>query len=125
MNLVLIVDDVQFERRRLAEAACREGLAFAEASNGVEALAVVDRLRPDLILTDLMMPVMDGLTFVRELRRKSINTPVVAITSDQQDYTRQEFLKLGAHAVLSKPWDHDDVSRLLRNVRIARADEIA
>lgn len=122
MFLVLIVDDIQFERRRIGEAVRREGLAFAEASNGAEALVLVERFKPHLILTDLMMPVMDGLKLLRELNRRSIGIPTVVITSDAQEGTRRECLELGAIDVLIKPWNEDELAPIMRSVAAGRAD---
>lgn len=121
MFLVLIVDDIQFERRRISEVVKREGLAFAEASNGAEALVLIERFKPHLILTDLMMPEMDGLELLRELRRCSSDIPTAVITSDAQKGTRRECLELGALDVLVKPWREDDLARIVRSVTNIRA----
>ena len=122
MTLVLVVDDIQLERRRVGEVLRKEGLAFAEASNGVEALELVETLRPDMVLTDLMMPQMDGVAFLAEMRRRRINIPTVVITSDAQEETRCECIGLGAVSVLIKPWDEADLVRLIRRLANVRAD---
>jgi CheY-like chemotaxis protein len=119
---VLIVDDIQFERRRIGEAVKREGLAFAEAGNGAEALELVEQLKPRLILTDLVMPVMDGLELLRELRRRFIDIPTVVITSDAQEETRRECLGLGASDVLGKPWEECELAPIIRSVARGRAE---
>jgi two-component system chemotaxis response regulator CheY len=102
--LVLIVDDMSLERRRVRELVAREGYAFAEAANGLEALAMIDQQRPDCILTDLTMPEMDGFQLLGILQSRENRIPVMVLTADRQAETRAECQRLGAVTVLHKAW---------------------
>ncbi|MFQ5806733.1 MAG: response regulator [Phycisphaerae bacterium] len=116
MPLVLIVDDVSFERRRVREVVKREGYACAEAANGCEALAVIDEQPPDCILTDLTMPQMDGFQLLGILQGRGGRIPAIVLTADRQQQTRQECESLGAVAVLHKTWDSEALGEALRKV---------
>jgi CheY-like chemotaxis protein len=91
---VLIVDDDSEARRRLRVVLERNGWTVAEVANGQEALDVVSRALPRLILLDLTMPVMDGFTFLRALREKPgcADVPVVVLTS--RDLSAEERRKI-------------------------------
>lgn len=106
MATVLIVDDLAEHRVFLGEVVRRAGHAVLEAADGAEALEVVRRERPALVITDILMETMDGVQFVRQLR----NEPAVADTrvvfcSSAYHHAEMENLRvsLGVHAVLYKP----------------------
>src|SRR5258708_7671574 len=83
MPKILVVDDRDENRFLLASILGPSGYAVIEACDGAEALAAVDEHRPDLIVTDILMPTMDGFEFVRQLRAKPAlaATPVVFCTA--------------------------------------------
>ncbi|MBV9747199.1 MAG: response regulator [Acetobacteraceae bacterium] len=95
---VLVVDDDADLRARLRMQLERGGLQVAEAADGQEALAEVDRRVPGLVLLDLMMPVMDGFAFLRALRARphGRHVPVVVLTA--RDMTAEELESLGKQA---------------------------
>ncbi len=100
---VLVVDDDDDGRERLRRSLTREGWKVDEARNGRIALEHYDRSRPNLILLDLMMPEMDGFSFLRALRsRPDGDVPVVVLTA--KEITPAEKVSLGAQAdrVISK-----------------------
>ena len=82
MSLILIVDDHAATREPLAKLLRYEGYETAVASNGAEALEALRERRPDLVLLDLLMPKMDGLTFLAEARREphGEGLPVIVVT---------------------------------------------
>jgi CheY-like chemotaxis protein len=94
---VLVVEDDSDTRVMLRRYLEREGWAVSEAQNGREALALMARVRPALILLDLMMPEMDGFTFVAELRKRIEwrTVPVVVITA--KDLTPVDRLRLNGY----------------------------
>ena len=110
----LIVDDSSVMRkiveRCLRQAGMDLGTVF-EASNGVEALALVSENTFDLILSDINMPVMDGLEFVRQLKGMNIakNIPIVMITTEGGEKSVLEALSLGAKGYIRKPFTPDQV----------------
>ncbi len=100
---ILVVDDDQEARTRMRVVLERDGWTVTEAANGEEALRRVAEVRPQLILLDLTMPVMDGFTFLRELRRCPEHTdiPVVVLTARDLNAEERRLLD-GADRVLSK-----------------------
>ena len=82
MSLILIVDDHAATREPLAKLLKYEGFETASAANGAEALVAVRSRKPDLVLLDLMMPKMDGLTFLSEVAREQPgdHLPVIVVT---------------------------------------------
>ncbi len=111
---VLIVDDDPDIRSLLRAALAGEGYGVRVAANGVEALADLDHERPDLILLDLMMPVMDGVQFYERFRAREnggARVPVVLISAGHG--LSQTAHAMGTDGYVPKPFDLD---RLLDEV---------
>lgn len=121
---ILIVDDGE-ENRELVRLVLEDAGALTEqAENGQIALDKAQTLAYDLILMDLQMPVMDGETATRHLRRQGIDTPVVALTAHAMKGFEQDVLSAGFTAYLTKPIDLDrlmaTVAGLTRGTRVER-----
>jgi two-component system, chemotaxis family, chemotaxis protein CheY len=102
----LVVDDSQAMRKSIVYALQRlPGISCDEACDGVEALKKFGLARYDVVLTDINMPLMDGLKLVSHLRREPSNAklPIVVITTESAAADRQRALNLGASAYLVKP----------------------
>jgi CheY-like chemotaxis protein len=78
---VLVVDDDENLRFILAETLCAEGYNVIEAENGEDALDVITRSQPDVIVLDMMMPVMDGPTFVERIKERNPKHPPIIVSS--------------------------------------------
>lgn len=106
MTTILIVDDeppiLDLVRFTLEDTEVR----VVEASDGVEALALARRLRPDLILLDVHMPRLDGLEACRQIRRDPAlaRTPIVILTAAGQEADRARGREAGADEYLTKPF---------------------
>ena len=102
--LVLVVDDDPDILDAICDILEGEGYEVARARHGGEALERVEAHRPDLILLDLMMPVMDGLAFAHALhaRRPQRDIPIVVISADGNP---QKAASIGARGFLAKPFD--------------------
>lgn len=103
MMRVLVVDDLAVERcwiARLLGQQCQWELHFA--SHGKEALAWMARQLPDVVITDLMMPQMDGLELVEAIRKEFPQIPVILITSEGTEQTAVEALRRGAASYVPK-----------------------
>ncbi len=100
---VLIVDDVADLRLLFSTLLSATGLEIHTAVNGLDALQKVAQQSFDLLLMDMHMPVMDGLTASRELRRQGYQMPIIALTADVQAEQKRLCLEAGCHAVLTKP----------------------
>jgi len=87
------------------------GLVVLEASSGAEALEALKRAPVDLILSDINMPVMDGLEFLRQTRAQKLATgvPVVMITTESSEEHVKQAIQAGARAYLRKPFTADQV----------------
>src|SRR5205807_9921384 len=100
---VLVVDDDPDIRELLFTALEDEGFEVVPAENGREALAVIKTFRPDVIVLDLMMPVMDGWQFANELRARDEDIPIVLLSAarDLKNHARE----MNAADVIEKPFD--------------------
>jgi DNA-binding response OmpR family regulator len=103
-NTILVVDDekniVQLARLYLSN----EGFRVEEAHNGKQALEKARTVNPDLVVLDLMMPEMDGLTVCKELRKTS-NVPVIVLTARGDDIDKIVGLEIGADDYMTKPFN--------------------
>ena len=101
---ILVVDDEPDLRYLLRRTFERAGHEVVDAGNGAAALACVRQSPPDLVVTDMMMPVMGGAELIRRLRANpaTAQIPIIAETSDPQ-------LAVGADAVMFKPYHHAEL----------------
>lgn len=115
---VLIVDDSAAIRKVICELFTREGdfEVCGEAENGQEAIDMAQRIKPALIVTDLSMPVMNGLDETRILRRLMPDIPIILYSAHIDPFVEKEALSAGATAVVPK----SDVVALL----IAKSREL-
>ena len=104
-RLALIADDEQTNRTLLIKLLADIGFDVLEAGNGAEAVKLVGVRRPDILITDLAMPVMDGLAVARALRRETAtqDLPILAVSASASDYTRDEAIHAGCNDFLPKP----------------------
>lgn len=112
----LIVDDSSVMRKIVARALQQGGVALAEvleAGNGAEALDILRSKRVDLVLSDINMPVMDGLEFVRQLQgiENAKGVPVVMITTEGSESHVMQALSSGARGYIRKPFTPDQMKQ--------------
>lgn len=103
MGLILITDDAAFSRRMIRKAIEEVGHQVIEATNGFEAIEMAASQSPDCIMTDLLMPEMDGFGLLKALGEKGSTIPVIVLSADIQDSARQKCEDLGAFMMLKKP----------------------
>jgi len=115
---ILIVDDEEAVRTLLIEILKLCDYEIGVAENGAEAISHIDRKSYDLIITDYMMPKMDGLELTRRIKARYPSTPVLIITGDGPV---RDLLKSGATACLQKPFS---LLKLQSMVRIILNEEI-
>jgi twitching motility two-component system response regulator PilH len=113
---ILVVDDNQAERSRLEALLTANGYLVQSAGNGTEALAAVKRAKPDAILMDVNMPVMDGFAATRALRAdaQTKDIPVVLVSAKDQKADKAWGQMLGAKGYVTKPYTDE---QLLTQVR--------
>lgn len=104
---VLLVEDAPFLRYAFGRLLRLHGFDVMEANDGREALACVSTFRPQLIVTDLIMPVMDGVELIERLRAdpETADVPVVAITAEVTEQAEQRARRAGVDDFLTKPID--------------------
>lgn len=111
---ILIVEDDEQLSRALATALRRKGFSVRVATTGEEGLAAANKERPDLILLDLLMPVMDGMTMLKELRKISTleSVPVMFLTNLSYPGIILDSEKLGVTDYIVKAfWSLENVAR--------------
>jgi PAS domain S-box-containing protein len=108
---VLIADDVEDNRQLLAQLLTPIGFEVRLATNGAEAVAEFERWRPQLVLMDFRMPVMDGHEAIRRIRAMPGGTEstVIAVTASAMDENRQELMAVGADDFIGKPFREADL----------------
>ena len=103
MALILLIDDSDFARNLTGKILKNAGHDVIEATDGISGLKAITTRSPDCIITDMLMPGMDGQKFLLALRNGNIRIPVVVLTADVQEKTRNVCMELGAEDILHKP----------------------
>lgn len=124
---ILIVEDEQDIRELLSFNCKREGFAVLEAEDGARAVLLATKKRPDVILLDLMLPGMDGLSVCRALQRDAVTAaiPVIMLTAKGEEIDRIVGFEVGASDYVVKPFSTREVMLRIRAVlkRAAPAPE--
>lgn len=114
MTNILICDDEQDIVNALKIYLSSPEYRIYEAYNGKEALEIISRENIQLVLLDIMMPVMDGMTALSEIRRES-NIPVILLTAKSEDYDKILGLNVGADDYITKPFNPLEVQARVRS----------
>jgi len=109
MAVILHVDDSSFSRIQVGKVLKKAGHEVLQAENGRVALQVLADHQPALILSDILMPEMDGMALLEALRDQGNTLPVIMLTADVQHGTKDACLALGARALLNKPPKEEDL----------------
>ena len=130
MNLysVMLVDDEEEVREAIAKKLDWEAMGFkviASAENGEEALELAEQFRPDVVMTDIKMPFMDGLTFCRHLKELQMNTKIVIFSGfDEFEYAK-EAIKLEVEEYVLKPVNANELKGVFERLKETLDQEIA
>ena len=117
MKTILLVDDSVTMLKSLQTALEISGFKVATATDGEAAMSLLrSGLRPDLVITDINMPRMDGLTFIRQARQTLRFTPILALTTEGQRAKRDEAKHLGATGWILKPALGTDLMKVVHQV---------
>ncbi|MFZ5478556.1 MAG: HD-GYP domain-containing protein [Myxococcota bacterium] len=125
LPLALIVDDSALIRAHMTELAVQAGFRAVAAGDGAEAIEAISHLRPDVIVTDMYMPQLDGDEMIRRLRSLPAfrDTPILVVTSEESRQAKIELLRAGADEFLVKPVDPEEFQARLR--ALARRQKLA
>jgi len=121
MATILTVDDSPSIRQMIKVTLEPAGHSVIEAGDGVQGLAQAQSKRPDLVITDLNMPVMNGMELIRALRKQPTLTglPIVFLTTESNDTLKQEAKGAGATGWITKPFKPEQllevVAKLVRS----------
>jgi len=113
---ILTVDDSRTMRDMLRLALSGAGFDVVQAVDGADGLDVLERETPDLVITDINMPKMDGISLIREARKLLRFTPILALTTESQQPKRDEAKKSGATGWLVKPVGGADLMKIVKQV---------
>ena len=129
MYTILLVEDEEAVRHSIKDLTPWEEYGFSvmgEASNGMEALEIISETMPDVIITDIRMPYMDGIQFIQEVREKYSQTVEVIFLSGYDEFTfAQTALSLKAAEYVLKPVSIDSMRALLGRIRAKLDEDVA
>lgn len=113
---LLVVDD-NWEMRRYLRQALEESYFITEAANGKEGIEQAQKHMPDLLISDMVMPEMDGLTFCKKLKKdvKTSHIPILFLTASSSQQDKLQGLQYGADDYLTKPFDIEELQLRLAN----------
>lgn len=127
MTKVLVVDDERDIRELLTDELTDSDYEVIEAENGAEALNRVYNDHPDIVLLDLMMPVLDGIQVLKTLKSNPFTSklPVVLLTAVSADEGEQRCMELGANHYVTKPWEPGAIQNVIKVTlrETAKSDE--
>jgi CheY-like chemotaxis protein len=116
LESILIVDDSSFTRNRLRETLVKSGYRVDEACDGIEALAKLDTGFYACVITDLLMPGLDGFGLLEQLNQRTSPIPALVLSSDIQKASREKCQHLGAKVYLNKPPKPDELLSAIESV---------
>ena len=117
-GLILAVDDSSSIRVAVKTALSSAGFTVKEAANGADGIAKAKAENFDLIVTDLNMPIMDGLTMIEELRKSPahMGVPIIFLTTESDAGLKQRAKAAGATGWLTKPFDPAQIVKIVKKV---------
>jgi len=120
MNRILIVDDEEKLRHILQLMLERQGFETAQAANGEEALQLIKKYNFGMVITDLKMPVMDGMTLLKEIKKIDPDYPVIVLTAFGSIESAADAMEEGALYFFTKPFDEEKIiNKVKRYMRIS------
>jgi two-component system chemotaxis response regulator CheY len=116
MAKILIVDDAEFLRVRISKMLIGDGFEVIEADNGAKAVEVYTAQKPDMVLMDITMPEMDGLSALKKIRSIDPQAKVVMLTALGQESVVLEAIKSGARDFVVKPFERERVLNAINKI---------
>ncbi len=118
MKTILTVDDSASIRQMVKLTLAAAGYRVIEAANGAEGLTSAKATPVNMVVTDLNMPVMDGLTFIREMRKLPAykGVPIIFLTTESDSGIKQQAKEAGATGWITKPFQQDQLLAVVKKV---------
>jgi two-component system, chemotaxis family, chemotaxis protein CheY len=123
-STVFIVEDSRTMRSLVRDVLESGGYEVRESPDGRQALAALHSISPDLVITDINMPEMDGITLLREIRKhpELSRTPVLILTTSSDDEVKASARAAGATGWIGKPFDPDRLCQVVAHVLARRTE---
>ncbi|HEX5391701.1 MAG TPA: response regulator [Rhodocyclaceae bacterium] len=122
MAHILIIEDDEHFRPMLAQMLTQDNHRVRVACNGEEGMAMVMAEKPDLVITDVLMPKMDGIDFVMALSRQNTSIPVIAISGGRRaisaEFNLDSASLIGVQATLAKPFSRTDLRQAVEKALV-------
>jgi len=119
MSHILVIEDDEFFSEMLVELLQQDGHKVSLAADGTKALQLLTLQRPDLIITDILMPNMDGIEFIMELAKQGTQIPVIAMSGGRRSISPEFSLEsaklMGVKATLVKPFTQTDLRQIVQS----------
>jgi CheY-like chemotaxis protein len=122
-HILVIEDDLEF-RAPLVKMLTNDGHRVSTAGDGMAALSLLKTIRPDLIITDILMPAMDGIETILELSRRDFAVPIIAMSGGRRSLTPEFHLPpefhlgsaavMGVKVILAKPFSRADLRQAIQ-----------
>ena len=109
MFRIMVVEDDRELREMFCSVLEENGFSPVPASDGLDAFDILDRTHVDLVITDVMMPNMDGFSFIRHLRQAKYTLPVLVITAKESPADKREGFRIGSDDYMVKPIDVNEM----------------
>ncbi len=116
MVKVLLVDDAPDVREMISDFLKMEGYQVVTASNGLEALQVLEKEKPEAAIVDIEMPEMNGLEFSKKVLSQNPNFPIVIISAYVEKYSMDYISKIGIKTILRKPINLNELAQSIRDL---------
>ena len=116
MAKILLVDDAAFMRMRCKKLLTDEGHNVIEAENGADGVEKYKSETPDLVLMDITMPIMDGITALKEIRQHDQSASIAMVSAMGQQAMVMEAIKAGAKDFILKPFEPEKVLKTVRKL---------
>jgi len=124
-RVVLVVEDDESIRNVIADVLEERGFRVVGAANGAEALDSLDETRPDVMLLDLLMPVMHGWDFMESYAEKTGGDPIPIVVVSVNPALPRSFNRFGVRSVIAKPFDIDELLDAVDDALSATSPEAA
>ena len=120
MLTILVVEDTPSTRDLICNYLRKSGYQVVEANNGKDALTKALNQKPDIVVTDVIMPEMNGFELCRSLKKNpdTQNLPIVLCTSKNQNIDRMWGMKQGANIYLTKPFTEEQIIQAVKSVAV-------
>lgn len=118
-RIALVVEDDEYIRNVISDLLADHGFNVVRAANGAEALERLDTTRPDVMVLDLLMPVMHGWEFMESYEERTGGTPIPIVVVSVNAALPRSFDRLGVRSVVAKPFDVDDLLEHVEQALVA------